>query len=232
MFDLQRVRKLVNWYIFQEYGKNDAEIALRLGYEKSYFSQILNGKVALSKVFVDKLCSLDQNINKVWISGSGTMLKNELFLSQNVTEMPNTFMKNMVLKKVGLPLFNTEEVIKYPKISDEEIHDKEVFYYISEFINQGSQFMFKVSGDSMAPQLNSGDLIACKKISKEEPISWGKIYLVILSNQPQTCRIYPDDTSDTKYKLVSENNTLYPPLFCDKSQIKNLYQVVGVVKGM
>jgi hypothetical protein len=46
------------------------------------------------------------------------------------------------------------------------------------------------------------------------------------------CRIYPDDTNETKYKLVSENDQLYPPIFTDKSQIRSLYQVVGVVKVM
>jgi SOS-response transcriptional repressor LexA len=232
MFDLQRVRKLVNWYIFQEYGKNDAEIAERLGYEKSYFSQILNGKVSLSKSFIDKLCALDQNINKVWISGSGVMLKNEALLSQNVSEMPNTFLKNMVLKKIGLPLLSHDDVVKYSKLTEEEIQEKESYYYIREFEDQGSQFLIKISGDSMNPYLNSGDLIACRKVSKEEQIYWGKVYIIKFTNHIQVCRIYPDDTNETKYKLVSENDQLYPPIFTDKSQIRSLYQVVGVVKVM
>jgi SOS-response transcriptional repressor LexA len=232
MFDLQRVRKLVNWLIFQEYGKNNAEIAVRLGYEKSYFSQVLNGKVPLNKLFVDKLCALDQNINKVWISGSGAMLKNEAFLSQNVSEMPNIFMKNMVLKKIGLPLFYTDEVLKYPKISEEELNNKDTFYYISEFLNQGSHFMVKVSGDSMVPLLNSGDLIACRKVSKEEPISWGKIYLLSLSNSLKVCRVYPVETNDKQFHLVSENAQVYPTFICNKSQITNIFSVVGIVKSL
>ena len=76
MFDIQRVRKVINWYIFQEYGKNDAEIAAKLGYTKSSFSQILGGKVPISQNFIDKLCSLDSNINKVWLSGEGEMFRN------------------------------------------------------------------------------------------------------------------------------------------------------------
>lgn len=44
---------LVNGYIFQEYGNNNAEIVLKLGYEKSYFSHALNGKVSLTKLFVN-----------------------------------------------------------------------------------------------------------------------------------------------------------------------------------
>jgi len=76
MFDIQRVRKVINWCIFQEYGKNDAEIAAKLGYTKSSFSQILGGKVPISQNFIDKLCSLDSNINKVWLSGEGEMFRN------------------------------------------------------------------------------------------------------------------------------------------------------------
>lgn len=37
-----------------------------LGYTKSSFSQIVNGRVTLSDNFVKKLCGLDENINEVW----------------------------------------------------------------------------------------------------------------------------------------------------------------------
>ena len=51
-----------------------------LGYTKSSFSQIMNGRVPLSEKFVSKLCQLDQNINEVWIlTGEGDM-----FLSDNL----------------------------------------------------------------------------------------------------------------------------------------------------
>lgn len=47
-----------------------------LGYQKSSFSQIVNGKVPLSEKFVKRLCSLDENINDVWIlTGEGELLK-------------------------------------------------------------------------------------------------------------------------------------------------------------
>jgi len=78
MCDLQRIRKVINWYIFKEYGRNDTEIATKLGYAKSSFSQILGGKVPVSQNFVEKLCSLDGNINKVWVlTGDGNMFRND-----------------------------------------------------------------------------------------------------------------------------------------------------------
>jgi transcriptional regulator with XRE-family HTH domain len=76
MNDLQRVKKVINWLIFDEFAENETEIAQKLGYTKSSFSQIINGKVPLSERFIDKLCESDKNINKVWImEGKGKMLK-------------------------------------------------------------------------------------------------------------------------------------------------------------
>lgn len=70
----RRIKKVINWLIFQELADNEKELAERLGYTKSSFSQLVNGKVPLSDKFVGKLCSLDENINSVWVmNGEGTM---------------------------------------------------------------------------------------------------------------------------------------------------------------
>lgn len=77
MTEIQRIKKVVNWLIFMEYVENERELSEKLGYTKSSFSQIINGRVPLSDKFVKKLCSIDENINEVWIiEGTGAMLKN------------------------------------------------------------------------------------------------------------------------------------------------------------
>lgn len=76
MTDIQRIKKIINWLIFQGVAENERELSEKLGYTKSSFSQIVNGKVPLSDKFVKKLCSLDDNINEVWVSeGTGAMFK-------------------------------------------------------------------------------------------------------------------------------------------------------------
>nr|DAU24358.1 MAG TPA: repressor protein CI [Caudoviricetes sp.] len=76
MNDLQRIKKVVKWLIFSDYGESEKEIAELLGYKKSSFSQLMNGKVPLSDKFIEKLLSIDSNINKVWIlTGEGSMFK-------------------------------------------------------------------------------------------------------------------------------------------------------------
>lgn len=230
MYDLQRIRKLINWYIFQEIGKNDAEIAAKLGYKQSSLSQILKGKVPISKRFVDQLCSLDKNINKLYISGKGSMLKNEALLSENISDYPNPFIKEMILKKVGLPLITMEEASKFPQIVEMEVSSTEQFYYIPDIADLGAQFLIKISGDSMSPTLHSGDLIACRKIENEEPLYWGKIYLLSISQRTHVYRVYPDETHLDQYLLHSDNHSTYPILPCKIKQINKIFSVVGVVK--
>lgn len=76
MTEIQRIKKVVNWLIFMEYVENERELSEKLGYTKSSFSQIINGRVPLSDKFVKKLCAIDENINEVWITeGVGSMLK-------------------------------------------------------------------------------------------------------------------------------------------------------------
>ena len=76
MAELQRIRRIINWLIFAEYAQNEKELAKKLGYTQSAFSQITNGKVPLSNRFIQKLCSADENINYNWIlTGRGNLFK-------------------------------------------------------------------------------------------------------------------------------------------------------------
>lgn len=86
MTDIQRIKKVINWLIFQDVAENERNLSEKMGYTKSSFSQIVNGKVPLSDKFVKKLCSLDKNINEVWVSeGTGTMFKNNPNSENGVT---------------------------------------------------------------------------------------------------------------------------------------------------
>lgn len=74
MSEIERIKRVINWLIFNEHASSEKEIAEKLGYTKSSFSQIINGKVPLSQKFIDKLIAIDFNLNKAWLlSGEGSM---------------------------------------------------------------------------------------------------------------------------------------------------------------
>lgn len=86
MEELRRIKKVINWLIFKEVADSEKGVAEVLGYTKSSFSQIVNGKVALSEKFIRKLCSLDENINFVWVQyGTGEMFVENNLNSEDVT---------------------------------------------------------------------------------------------------------------------------------------------------
>ena len=70
MTKIDRVKKVCKWLIFYGFAENDKELAEKLGYSKSSFSQIMNEKVPLSNKFIDNLCSANKNLNKIWIEKS------------------------------------------------------------------------------------------------------------------------------------------------------------------
>ena len=71
-----RLKKVVKHLIAKGLGSNQQDIGNLLGYSnKSSFSQVLNNKVPIPGDFIDRICDLDKNINKVWVeSGKQTMI--------------------------------------------------------------------------------------------------------------------------------------------------------------
>ncbi len=75
---LQRVKRAINYLIYIKDYDNDKELANEMGYASAYLSHVKTGKVALSDKFIKKLCSMDENINKNYITaGDGSLLKDD-----------------------------------------------------------------------------------------------------------------------------------------------------------
>ncbi|AFR36583.1 hypothetical protein [Riemerella anatipestifer] len=114
--DLQnRVKVAIQLLIGYEIADNQEGIGKLLGYEnKSYFSQIINGKVALPKDFLEKLSSLDYRISKKWlIDNIGNIENKQVYISDTeqtpppvVTEGQSSYSNNteveLLRKQVAL----------------------------------------------------------------------------------------------------------------------------------
>jgi hypothetical protein len=74
--DLQRVKKLCKWLIFADYGEKESDLATLLGYNVSSFSQFLNGKKPLTEKFINKISSVDKNVNILYIRQGGELFNN------------------------------------------------------------------------------------------------------------------------------------------------------------
>ena len=100
--------------------------------------------------------------------------------------------------------------------------DCEMIPVISAF--PAYDFTMNIKGDSMEPKLESGDIIAIKRVY--DYIEWGKVYVLDTADGAVIKRLY--DAGD-KYRCVSYNPE-YPEFFVDKGSVYGVFKVVGMIR--
>lgn len=219
---LQRVKKVCKYLIYKDYANNDTELASLLGYTKSSLSQILNGRVPISDKFIDMLCSIDENINKVWIySDQGTMLINEKMEFND----PGEIYRN----SNSLPLVSITAIGGFGGarfcITEKDIKD---YYVIPKFKNKKIDFMIEVEGTSMYPNYNSGDIVACKIINEKGFIQWNKAHVIATKNQGIIIKRIKPGTGES-FLMVSDNKD-FDSFTISHEDIEGIALVVGVIR--
>lgn len=100
-------------------------------------------------------------------------------------------------------------------------------YVIPAF--KGAEFLMPITGDSMTPHFNSGDIVACKRLSLDGVFfQWNKVYVVDSAQGAIIKRIMPGSDS-THITLVSDND-MYPPFELPVSEIHAVALVIGVIR--
>ena len=219
--DLQRLKKVVKWLIFSGFGENEKELAELLGYTKSSFSQILNGKVPLSDKFLDKICSLDNNINKVWIlENKGEMLKS----SNNTPAVAEPQLPS------GIPMLPFDAFAGIgTDVEGVNLDTIEERYVVPLFDGMKMDFMISVRGSSMYPKYNSGDVVACRMVQELLFVQWNKVY--VLDTISQGVIIKRLKKSDKEgFVICKSDNEQYEPFEIPMSDIRTIALVVGVIR--
>lgn len=212
MTKIERLKKLCKWLIYIGYADNDAELATKLGYTKSSFSQIINEKVPLSDKFIDKICAVDENINKVWINAEkGEMLKSEVQTLIKLNE-PSSLYNNKSESLVDgqkIPLYNIEATAGIVTLFNDTSETKPIDYIQIPNLPKCDGAVY-ISGDSMYPLLKSGDIVMYKVIHNiKDGIYWGEMYMISIDqdgDEMVTVKyIQKSEKGDKWIKLVSQN---------------------------
>lgn len=232
----ERIKLVIRWLIGQRIASNQEEIGRLLGYKnKSSFSQVVNGKVELPRDFIDRLCSLHENINNIWIeTGKEDMLiglsikKDEATLIEN----PNIIMAPLVsqyayagyLSGFADPEY-METLPKVPMFVDHE--------------SKGKYVVFEVRGDSMEEDsrdgIFEGDRLYCRLIKKD---LWGyKLHI------KQWDFVIVHETDGILIKRITAHNVesgditihslnpQYPDKVLNLREVSQLFNVVEITRG-
>ena len=131
---------------------------------------------------------------------------------------------------VSLPLIPLDAVAGLPgDDNDGVLFDSCERYTIPEFSAKGAQYLIRVSGTSMLPKYNNGDILACRKIDEITFFQWGKVYVMDTRQGMLVKNVLPDKSNPDNVLCVSENKSEFPPFSLPKEEIRSLSIVVGVI---
>ena len=199
---------MTNWnrleQVIQYLGLNVNSFAKEIGLKRSErLYQIKKGNYAISKNLAGIIANRFPEINETWlITGEGPMSKD----------------KELTAK---IPLYNVS-----PDEFDSDFSKTPVAYDLEIPLLSGSDFAFVNHGDAMKPEIEHGNVVFVKEIDKNAVI-FGDIYLII-SDHMNVIRFIRDG-ADNNWRLVAKNSNDFDELSLDKSAVKKIYKVKGVL---
>lgn len=190
-------------------NKFEKSCGLSSGYLKNF-----KGNLGADKL--EGILNAFPQINKDWLlTGNGQML----------AETEERFRKS---KGMVLPLLTVKAMAGYNEDNWTTLVGQCPLYSIPD-IDHNADFLISVTGDSMIPRYEAGDLLACKLIQEILFFQWGKTYVVDTSQGVMVKKLFEDRNNPDNLLLVSDN-TNYPPFSIPRSDIRKLALVVGVIR--
>ena len=222
-----RIKQLID-----NLGITQSEFAKRIAIDASNFSKHLTGKLPISDSLINKIV-VELGVSKEWLcSGSGLMYGTA---GTGMNPDVQTHIRTLTLPSGAI----VPEVRNGAKVygidvtagnlgRDRMFTDDLVIGSIDvPFINPDCSIV-KVSGDSMKPVINNGDMIAIREIKNPNLIFWGQIYVVLLEDYRMVKYVRKHENPD-RVILRSENKE-YDDIEIEKRDICDLFIVENIIR--
>lgn len=201
-----------------------------IGMSNASFGKSLKNRGAIGSDKIENILSMYTDLSSEWLlTGTGNMLKSDLDkpieAHKRSTEPPKSSNKRR-----GIPLIPIDAVAGFPSADNDGVYMEDCEHYsIPEFEAKGANFLIRVSGDSMHPLYENGDIIACRKISDILFFQWGGIYVLDTSQGALVKRVEEAEDDQESILCISENPR-FKPFHLPKSDIRSLSTIIGLVR--
>ncbi|MBU2996390.1 helix-turn-helix domain-containing protein [Cellulophaga baltica] len=205
--------------IRRDLGFTQAEFAKLLGV-KNTTADIERGRTKLSGKVVSELLK-QFKINPLWLFGE---TENKYLETSQTSVIPKVVTVN-ASDNENMVLVNAKAAAGYPQnIADTSWYEQLPAFDlpIPEFRNSTYRG-FQVEGDSMLPNLRSGEWVLAKAIEHVDAVSANKMYVVVLQDSVLVKKVERKPNSNN-VTLISLNET-YPPYEIKPFQIQEIWEV-------
>lgn len=206
--------------------------------------QTISAWVARSTFDSELIYTKCSDMSADWLlTGKGPMLKNEISASASPLHLTPTIpIDDISNEPEAIPFAEAARSGLHPiplvtqkaaagfgngDFSIEESDVKE-YYVIPKFKYCHVDFMIEVSGLSMYPHFNPGDVIACSILRNSQFLQWNKCHVIATREQGILVkRLMPGE--DKKHLRAISDNKEYPPFEIPVDEITGIAVVVGHV---
>ena len=218
--------------LIDDQGITQSEFAKRIAIDASNFSKHLTGKLPISDSLINKIV-VELGVSKEWLSSGNGFMYGSTGTGTNTNV--HTHIRTLTLPSGAI----VPEVRNGAKVygldvtagnlgRDRMFTDDLVIGSIDvPFINPDCSIV-KVSGDSMKPVINNGDMIAIREIKNPNLIFWGQIYVVLLEDYRMVK--YVRKHEDPNRVILRSENKEYDDIEIEKRDICDLFIVENIIR--
>ena len=205
--------------LIDHYYMSPSAFATRIGVKtKQAIYDILKGRTrGISASIEGKILSAFPEVNRVWLlTGEGPMLQGE--------EPTKSYEGH------GVPYYNMDFIGGFDLMLNDQTNVPE--YHINFKPYDKATCWCNITGHSMEPEINSGDIIALRRIEDFSFLPLGEIYAIVTTNDMRTVkRLGPSDQPDC-YSLIPTNKSPeYGIQTLPKDKIRYVFEVLGCMKN-
>lgn len=198
-----------------------------IGASKGVLSRAINNGTDIQAKWLSIIVENYPRYSTGWLlTGAGSMLKDDLNGIKTIDEANPSFMPTTSMNpSVGTPYYDVDFIGGFDEVFNSQVNIPATNIVIRGF--EKASLWCNVTGHSMEPKINHGDIIALRQCTLNE-IQYGEIYAVVLDTI-RTIKILRRSPDPSKLRFIPINTEDYDEQEFDKSRIMNVFEVIGSI---
>lgn len=198
-----------------------------IGASKGVLSRAINNGTDIQAKWLSIIVENYPRYSTGWLlTGAGSMLKDDLNGIKTIDEANPSFMPTTSMNpSVGTPYYDVDFIWGFDEVFNSQVNIPATNIVIRGF--EKASLWCNVTGHSMEPKINHGDIIALRQCTLND-IQYGEIYAVVLDTI-RTIKILRRSPDPSKLRFIPINTEDYDEQEFDKSRIMNVFEVIGSI---
>lgn len=198
-----------------------------IGASKGVLSRAINNGTDIQAKWLSIIVENYPRYSTRWLlTGAGSMLKDDLNGIKTIDEANPSFMPTTSMNpSVGTPYYDVDFIGGFDEVFNSQVNIPATNIVIRGF--EKASLWCNVTGHSMEPKINHGDIIALRQCTLND-IQYGEIYAVVLDTI-RTIKILRRSPDPSKLRFIPINTEDYDEQEFDKSRIMNVFEVIGSI---